>query len=209
MKTKIYNIWTEKVMAFIADITLGTELYPAVDEWLDKLGANSFQVGQGQYFNRHKEAYQQCQDPISAELFKLSKDQILAGFDEWFKSLVKTFSAFGTQALQEKYQTFRANCIAREDHPYISSRATITKALIDSGEIKNMDTTIAMFVSLIEAASISIESMEEFKRAQKDSLVVPRGPSSPVLHKEAVSPTKTTLVEPDLDLASSSSSNTL
>jgi len=183
MKTSIYNIWTPLVNEFIADIDNG--LQEEIDAWLDKEGRVEFKNGQSIYFGSKIGIFKDAKDPLDTAMFDVSKDQINAGFKHWFKKLREQFPSLNNKDVKDKYKRFAEKCISEQFHPFIATRAVITRQFVQRGDFKDIGFVIDSYQFLAEAARMSVESMNEDIAKQQSAPPVPRNPTSPAFYKAA------------------------
>ncbi len=185
MKTKIFNAWTGLMERFLKDISTETVSYDDLSTWLDMEGPKMFQGFQKEYFEKNKSKYFQDIDSYPPPVkIDLAYEQIAYGFDKIFERLVSQFPSLKTDASNEKYASFKKACLGETFLPYIAARATITGLMVkvnETNKLKNLETTIGFFESLESASRAAIESINEFCSMVQP--VIPRGSSSPVMHK--------------------------
>jgi|GEM_PF-2843496 len=180
MHTKIYGAWTNDVKDFISALTQDTKLNALIEIWLDYHGATTYQAGQGHFFGQNIKAYKLTESPCTEELFKLSKSQITAGFDAWFLDLKTAFPKLDTPETEKLYKQFNAKYSNSKYDAFIATRAVITRQLVQSSDLSNIDFAIEQDKFLITFLQNAIASMNQHKE-KVEQAALPRGAYNPTL----------------------------
>lgn len=163
--THFYTAWTPLVDRFIqtignADENVLRQLYT----WLNQEGKWAFQKAQGLFFKEHINAYRTETTPCALSLFKLSQEQITAGFNGWFNELLKKFPDFSPEALDKPFKQLIEGCSDKKYHTYVAVRTILTQQHVQEG--KGIDFIMESYKALNTYNDLSIASMQEYLDSQ-------------------------------------------
>lgn len=185
MKSKTFGIWLEAIEKFLSELATEQVALDVLNNWMDTEGARLFQVAQKEYFDKHyleyKEDAQNNPPPVRIDL---ASNQLAVGFEAVTDALLKNFPSLENEDNRKRCESLKTICLGDMYQTFIAVRAVITGQLVRSNEQDpkmKLAFTIDSYKKINEASQRMIDLLQPAPSIQH---TIPRGLSSPVLHKK-------------------------
>ncbi|WP_058526819.1 hypothetical protein [Legionella erythra] len=166
--TAYYTAWTDMVDQFLqtiaetgskeSDKSQRSQKLTLLYAWASNEGKQAYQKGQGKFFMQHIETYTSATTPLKENLLTLTKEQVIEGFNAWFKALVEKFPEFSSDKITEEFNKFIEQCKADDFDEHIALRTVFTYRYVKTG---NRESVLKGYEKSIERCGQAINAMKE------------------------------------------------